>query len=70
MTITPPTSESQVINGSRPAMLFSDNMINFMREEGNFGGNEAVFAMVLCALDNLPAQRRRNVCHETPAPVR
>jgi hypothetical protein len=26
--------------------------------------------MVLCALDNLPAQRRRNVCHETPAPVR
>jgi hypothetical protein len=55
MSVAPPACESKVINSRRPAMFFRDNVIYFVREEGNLGGELAVFADVLCALDDLPA---------------
>lgn len=56
MSVTPPAGESKIINGRGPAVLFRNHVVDFVREEGNCGRKQAVFAAVLCALDNLPAQ--------------
>lgn len=70
MAVTPLAGESKVINGRLTAVLFCDHVIDFMREEGDFSGEQAIFATVFCALDDLPTQGRRDVGHATLAPAR
>lgn len=70
VAIATPASERQVIGLGRAAMLFGNHMIDFMREEGEIGEEQTVFAAISGAINDLASQRHRDIRNSPRAPVR